>query len=133
MRKIFIVFMILLLVGCGKAELTETERKAKYDEMEVAMKKLYEDHFNRNKDYYLQVQKIEFPFSVTLERLKTLNYDVSVFKNVDTGKSCDLKQSYAIIRPVSEDKPTEYTIDVHYKCDDYTSQNYQPFNPTENK
>ena len=33
MKKILLVLMILLLVGCGKAELTDI-RKSKNDEME---------------------------------------------------------------------------------------------------
>jgi uncharacterized protein YjbJ (UPF0337 family) len=134
MKKILLVLMIVLLTACGKeGKLTDNDKEKKYAEMETTLKGYVDEHYNDIKDKLPEETKT-INLKITLGNLKELGFNIKNIKNVDTGKSCDLEKTYAIIDQTpdqTEHPDAKYIINIYMQCGDYKSENYPSENPTE--
>lgn len=92
-KKIIILLMLFLLVGCNNQETKPADKKdeIKYltkDEMSAKLFS-YATEIYKEKSY-TKVNKTNGEYFISLKDLKEkYNYDISMFLNPETHKSCD--------------------------------------------
>ncbi len=124
MKKMFVLLSILALTACGVSDV-DRQREDAYSNMKNKMVEYYDEYYN-NMKASLDEDLREKDLMITLKNLQTANFDLSTFKNFDTGELCDLEKTNAIIDQ-TPDKVTnpddEYIITIYYKCGDYEKLN----------
>jgi len=128
MRKIFLMFVLVLLVTACGIKTDKDEKENKYASIEVKMMGYYDEYYNNLKASSSITEEIkDNDLRITLKNLQVAKYDLTSFKNVDTGEACDLEKSFAIVdqTPDKEKNPDdEYVITIYYECGDYVNKEY---------
>ena len=107
-------FNPLLVCGEKSNELAYGDLKNDLDE------KLYEYMFDYLPKIYDKDSIVVEPFTykATLKEFQQKGYDISMFKNADTGKQCDLEETYIQVDVlVSEDGQRGYSYRMYVSCD----------------
>lgn len=112
-KVILIVFMALLVVGCGK--LTEAQIKDLEDKLMVQAKDIFET------DVWTKGGIKEGTYTLTLRDLKEkMDIDISEFKNPKTNESCNIDKTKIDFIVLKQDKPdkTNYKLEVTVVCEE---------------
>jgi len=104
------------ILVCGDDEETSGDSvNDKYSE-------LYEKFISYVEEFY-DIKNIESKnlsvgeYKVTLKDLQDKNYDVEIFKDPDTGKQCDLEESYSLLNVSIIDDKKDYKFNYYLQCE----------------